>query len=76
MHPYRSLAPIAGPAAQGGRTTGVDFAGSILLSVGGLVTLAGLFFADGTEFAVGVLMVMAAVRRAATRIPRERAALN
>jgi hypothetical protein len=63
---------MACPAAQGGRTTGVDFAGSILLSVGGLVTLAGLFFADGTELAAGALMVMAAVRRAAASIPRDK----
>ena len=71
MHPYRSAAPIASsavslPFAHGLRRAEMDLIDPLLLAVGGVVALAGMLFADGTELALGALMIMVAVRRATT----------
>lgn len=77
MHPYRT-APIgsaanAAPLAHDARAAEVDLVGALLLAAGGVVTLAGMISTDGTEFAIGTLMVMSAVRRAAATILTPRA---
>jgi hypothetical protein len=72
MHPYRSPAPrmpSAGPPAAAAAPTfdaDVDLIGTLLFTVGSLVGIAGMLFADGTLFAVGGLMTLAGLRRAAS----------
>jgi K+-transporting ATPase KdpF subunit len=42
----------------------VDFIGPLLFAVGSIMAVAGMLFKGGVEFALGGLMVMAALRRA------------
>lgn len=72
MNPYREPAAIAADALAAPelqilqRCCGCigDVIGPFLLAAGGVVALAGAMFADGTELALGSLVVMAACRRA------------
>jgi hypothetical protein len=73
MNPYREPAAIAGDAVAAPEPQMLHRAsacrgevlGPLLLAGGGIVALAGVMFADGTELALGGLAVMAACRRAA-----------
>jgi hypothetical protein len=75
MHPYRyaarAVCPDVAIAAASQRERPTDVLGPLLLSAGGLVMLGGVLVADGTELAIGSLMVMAALRRvgSSTRNP-------
>lgn len=66
MNPYRSSSrPAAIPAASA-KTVHArhDLACMVMFAVGGLVGIAGMLFADGTELAVGGLTIVAGLGRA------------